>query len=527
MKHFRIIDALLLASWIMALTCCSKKDEIGKPVVTTGSVSTITPTSASVIGIITSNGGATITDAGICYATTQNPTTKNDFTQEKVTSGSFISVLSNLQPSTRYYVRAYAINSVGTTYGSTVNLLTLNIPAILITETPTKITTTTAQTGGTIISVGSNPIIAKGVCYADWSQQPTINSLTTNEGAGEGSFITMLTGLDPTTTYKIRAYVTTQLGTSYGEVLTFSTYGTPKVTGGSVSDVTDITATVSGTVSSDGGATVTDRGICWSTSPNPTISNNKAAGSAGTGLISVGISGLASGNEYYARIYAVNEWGPSYGTQISFVTGMRDFDNNLYACVKIGSQIWTKENLKVIHYRNGDAIPNVTDNAAWAALESTGLDAYCWYNNDINNKDIYGALYNWYTVNNNRGIAPLGWHVASDADVDVLSSYLGGDISIFGNNISAGGKLKETGTAHWNSDNLGATNETGFTALGSGYRHDYYGTFDCLKIGGDWWTSTSNEDLYARYYEVDCGDIMLDRAAYFKGTGMSIRLVKD
>ncbi|MBI5010148.1 MAG: fibrobacter succinogenes major paralogous domain-containing protein, partial [Bacteroidia bacterium] len=135
-----------------------------------------------------------------------------------------------------------------------------------------------------------------------------------------------------------------------------------------------------------------------------------------------------------------------------------DIDGNVYQTVTIGTQVWMKENLKTTKLNDGIALPNVIDNAAWAALTTTG---YCWYNNDATTyKSTYGALYNWYAVNTGK-LCPIGWHVPSDDEWTLLTTFRGG-YSV------AGGKLKETGTLHWTSPNTGATNETGFTALPGG-----------------------------------------------------------
>ena len=192
-----------------------------------------------------------------------------------------------------------------------------------------------------------------------------------------------------------------------------------------------------------------------------------------------------------------------------------DADGNVYTSVKIGDQVWMKENLKTTKYNNGADIPLVTDNTAWSGLSTPG---YCWYNNDIGNKDVYGALYNWQAVNTGK-LCPDGWHVPTDEEWDVLVEYAGG------NSIS-GGKLKETGLAHWNDPNLDATDEYGFTAVGAGYR-DITGPFQKLKIDTYWWSSTSHseEDAWARY-------IFYYNAIVFRVTddnnyGQSVRCLKD
>ncbi len=140
-----------------------------------------------------------------------------------------------------------------------------------------------------------------------------------------------------------------------------------------------------------------------------------------------------------------------------------DPDNNNYGTVTIGTQVWMTRNLDVDHYRNGDPIPEVKSASLWKSL-TTG--AWCYFKNDKDSGVTYGKLYNWYAVNDPRGLAPVGWHIPSDAEWSTLSAYLGGD-SI------AGGKLKESGTSHWNIPNTGATNVSGFSALPGGWLFSY------------------------------------------------------
>jgi uncharacterized protein (TIGR02145 family) len=208
--------------------------------------------------------------------------------------------------------------------------------------------------------------------------------------------------------------------------------------------------------------------------------------------------------------------------QIEYGT-VSDIDGNTYKTVKIGSQWWMAENLKVTKYNDGIAIPNITDNTAWAALTTP---AYCWYNNDAATyKSTYGALYNWYVVNagsnGGKNVCSTGWHVPSDAEWTTLTTYLGG-YSV------AGGKLKETGTIHWNYPNTGATNETGFTALPSAYRFD---NGLCANIGfyGVWWSSTevSATNAYYRSMGYDYTAAVGSSGGGIKGRGVSVRCVRD
>lgn len=185
--------------------------------------------------------------------------------------------------------------------------------------------------------------------------------------------------------------------------------------------------------------------------------------------------------------------------------------------VKICDQIWMDQNLDVTRYRNGDPIPKVTDPTAWGAL-TTG--AYCYYNNDsAAYAATYGKLYNWYAVNDPRGLAPAGWHIPSDAELATLETCLGG-ASV------AGGEMKETGTIHWLSPNAGATNSSNFTGLPGGYRN-YLGSFGNVGESGYWWSSTSQSGAgaWARQLTYNDDDIITNSEA--KRNGLSVRCIRD
>jgi len=169
-----------------------------------------------------------------------------------------------------------------------------------------------------------------------------------------------------------------------------------------------------------------------------------------------------------------------------------DIDGNVYHAVTIGTQTWMVENLKVTKLNDGTSIPNVTALTAWNNLTTPG---YCWYNNDIANKKLYGALYNWYNVSTGK-LCPTGWHVPSVTEWTTLINYLGGE-------SVAGGKLKETGTTHWVTPNTGATNTSGFTALPAGIRYSNTDDF-AESLGGetDFWTSTQYTNQLNNEYTV-------------------------
>jgi uncharacterized protein (TIGR02145 family) len=214
---------------------------------------------------------------------------------------------------------------------------------------------------------------------------------------------------------------------------------------------------------------------------------------------------------YKYKSGAQPDCGPEIGRLV-------DIDGNVYQTVKIGDQWWMMENLKVTQYHNGEPIPNVTDNTAWASL-STG--ACCNYNNDEGMMAVYGRLYNWYAVNDSRGLAPTGWHVPTDAEMQTLSDFLGGD-------AVAGGKLKETGTAHWLSPNTGATNESGFTGLPGGSRSSA-GVYGYMNAYGSFWSATEYSGTHAwdRTLSYNSTEFPHNYEYRYKRNGFSVRCVKD
>ncbi|MBK7695522.1 MAG: fibrobacter succinogenes major paralogous domain-containing protein [Saprospiraceae bacterium] len=199
-----------------------------------------------------------------------------------------------------------------------------------------------------------------------------------------------------------------------------------------------------------------------------------------------------------------------------------DIDGNVYHTVTIGSQTWMVENLNTSRYRDSTLIPNVTDNLAWISL-TTG--AFCDYENLPSNSKTYGKLYNWYAVTDSHNICPIGWHIPSDAEWTTLTDFLGGE-------NTAGGKLKEAGTTHWQSPNYGATNESGFTALPGGRRNSD-GSFENplnklgIRYDGAWWTSTLFGMHSIWYRSIGYSGIGVGRNDSMETNGFSIRCIKD
>jgi uncharacterized protein (TIGR02145 family) len=300
--------------------------------------------------------------------------------------------------------------------------------------------------------------------------------------------------------------------------------------------VTTITAFSGGNISSDGGSAVTARGICWNTAPNPTIAlNTKTSNGTGIGSFISSITDLIPGTLYYARAYATNAAGTAYGTQLSFTTvaaSVTDIDGNVYNAVKIGNQVWMKENLKVSRYRNGTAIPSGLTSAAWTATTS-GATALIF--NDTTNNSKYGKLYNWYAVVDPAGLCTTGWRMPTKREWNVLTKFLdpafdtanvgGGLVNV------AGGKLKQAGTVQlgnslWFEPNTDATNSSQFTGLPGGLRNET-GSYFQLGVRGHWWSSTQHNSTFSWYSGLRHTNGALERTIFDKRIGLSVRCIAE
>ena len=277
-----------------------------------------------------------------------------------------------------------------------------------------------------------------------------------------------------------------------------------------VSSIIDTNAASGGVILSGGGAMITAHGVCWSTIHNPTLANSFTTNGTGIGSFTSNITGLTPGSTYYVRAYASNSMGTAYGNEVSFTTTgilpvltIIDYDGNVYDTVNIGTQIWLKQNLKVTHYSNGDSIPNVTDDTEWLNL----IDgAYCDYNNTPSNSATYGRLYNSSSASDYRNLCPTGWHVPSDAEWTILTTYLGSE-SIAGNKLKVGGP-------------------TGFSALPGGNR-DFYGTYDFIGVNCYWWSSTEATTLLAWYRYMGYNGNIVYRSYTNETNGYSVRCIKN
>jgi hypothetical protein len=297
---------------------------------TTTSFATLSTTAASSISYNTATAGGNITFSetsvsarGVCWSTSQNPTISNSKTTDGTSTGSFNSSITGLTENTTYYLRAYATNTAGTIYGSQVSFTTVAaIPASLATTTSSAITGYSATISSNITSSNGAPVTERGVCYST-STGPTTSSSKLTNGIGTGTYDISITGLLASTTYYVRSYAINSAGTAYGTEISFTTgaRSLPSITTTSISAITATTASSGGNVTSSGNDLLTERGICWNTSINPTTANSKLVnGTATTGTFTSGLTGLTANTTYYVRAYATNSVGTEYGNELSFTT---------------------------------------------------------------------------------------------------------------------------------------------------------------------------------------------------------------
>ena len=437
----------------------------------------------------------------------------------------------------------------------------------LIAQSPTKpkvttgdvtnIQSTTASCSGNVTADGGQAVTDRGICWST-SQTPTIENSKTSNGTGTGTFTGDLTGLAANTSYYVRAYATNSEGTAYGAEKAFTTLTEDTdfaVTTGAVTNITTNSASCSGTVTAQDAASVTARGLCWSTLQNPTTADSKTSNGTGTGTFSGALTGLAPNTTYYVRAYATRSEGTAYGEQRAFQTLEEEElsgtftdnrDGKTYRYVKIGSQYWMAENLAYLPAVSPPSLGSSNGTVAGGGLADLLTKYYYVYGyegSDVNaakanaNYTTYGVLYNFpaaedyyysSTPPSGQGICPSGWHLPDNEEWIQLISYFGGEESEDnpGWYFYVGAKMMETGFVHW-SDHPSCperTNESGFTALPGGYRFEE-GWFFGMGNSATFWSYSHGTNV-ASHVNIDyTGDLRI--AGYYYNYGCSVRCIKD
>jgi len=408
----------------------------------------------------------------------------------------------------------------------------------LITSEVVVLTWETAQSGGRIIDEGSSNVLTEGVCWSTEINPTLADNRTWEFYLTDTSFYCYIYGLKPATKYYVRAFARNNSGIGYGNEISFSSLANATTVTAQLPTYIGLnSAVVNGIVKPDHIETIAkfQYGLASSNEYALETEGLIINGNDTSKTISFIINGLSEKTSYHYRIKATNDLGTMYSNIIEFTTlenaisgtifnpdltygSINDIDGNTYKTIQIGNQTWMAENLRTTKLNDGAPIKLMNGQPLWFPYAGQG---YFWYNYDpANFKDTYGALYNWDAVRTEK-LCPTGWHVPTDEEWTILTTYLGGE------NI-AGGKLKETGTIHWDSPNAGATNLSGFSAIPGGYAYDNFQFFN-MGIMGYWWSSTigSDNSLYALYRAMynNYGDI--SRSEMDIQQGLNVRCIKN
>lgn len=476
----------------------------------TGNITYNQYTCVHIAGSVDYEGSSPVLEKGVCWSTSPNPTIADNYMNFGAGTGTYNCSITNLVPETTYYFSVYARNNAGITcgpvngggYNGSVTTGYYPTPYFDNISDPTVIDESTMQISFDVTwyptTYCRDSIVEKGFCWttsnSHYDQSPSLSDNYISLGAGEGSVAYTMTGLTPNVYYHFRPYAITTAGvTFYGStfIKKIIIY-TPQVSTASVSDITDMSAVCGGNVTGTGtnqfDAAVTSRGVCWSTSPNPTIADSHTVDSSGTGVFTSTMTGLSPNTQYYVRAYATNGVGTGYGNEVSFstlgwtcgISQVSDFDGNDYSTIQIGNQCWMKSNLRSTHNKYG-----------------TEILAYNYFTipDSIYDISTHGYLYRQAAVD---FLCPYGWHLPSSSDWNQLCSNViqaGGyacdyNASTISKALASteGWAISTNNCAPGNNPNT--NNATGFSAFPVGYKP---GSGTCSGFGYycTYWSSTS------------------------------------
>jgi uncharacterized protein (TIGR02145 family) len=632
---------------------CGSVNATGTIIVNAASLATLTTTGVSVVtdigassgGNITADGGAAITAKGVVWSTSTLPTVSlSTKTTDGTGTGIFTSTISGLTASTKYYVRSYATNTSGTSYGSELDFTTCTLNTAVASTNQTLVVNT-ALTNIMIATMGATGISNAGVSGS--------NSLPAGVSATFANNTITISGTPTATGTFIYSIPLTggcgsvnATGTIIVNAVSLATLTTT-----AVSVVTDIGASSGGNITADGGAAITAKGVVWSTSTLPTVSlSTKTTDGTGTGIFTSTISGLTASTKYYVRSYATNTSGTSYGSELDFTTctlntaaastnqtlvvntaltnimiatmgatdisnagvsgsnslpagvsatwavniitisgtptatgtfiysipltggcgsvnatgtitvipaacpngkdTIRDIDNNSYNIVAIGTQCWTKENLRVRKYNDGTSILfNNTGGVlgsgnpkTWEALTVGAHTIYAHDSttNNPSNLTKYGYLYNWYAAKGiasfnsttYKNICPSGWHIPTKSDWNKLVKFIdsGADTTVTTGgtqSTTAGTELKKN-DALWNVSIPASpgTNTSGFSGLPGGARI-FPSNFGLIGSSAYFWSASELDSTSVWFLQMFNDNGVVNKTITDKRLGLSIRCLKD
>jgi uncharacterized protein (TIGR02145 family) len=504
------------------------------PGVETGALQEVTPTSVTCEYSVFADGGSPVTARGLAWSTEPAPSLDNHIVDGTGT-GTFTSTVTGLVPETEYHLWAYATNEVGTNFGEDRTFSTPPQTGLPEVETGmvSEVTPTTAIVEYNVLSDGGSPVIEKGVAWSTQSEPNLENHAADGEGTGIDTVL--ITGLTPDTPYYAWAYATNANGTAFGNEVTFGTpgeTGVPIVHTDPIEIVGEFDIYVTGSITSDGGSMIIDKGFCWSLEPVPTMDNFSVVVGTGPGNFEFTIAELLPVTTYYIRAFATNANGIGYGEERSATTldacgqpFVDERNGHVYPTVRIGEQCWMAANLDFGQQIPSSEIPS--DNAS--------PEKYC-YDDDGANCEAYGGLYYWEEMmqynftEGSQGVCPDGWHIPSDEEWKILEMELGmtreqAD-AIMTRGTNEGGKLKAPGTDLWDEPNAGATNESGFTALPAGFYEN--GNYSLIRGATVYWTSSTEVDttFWFRMLTKDIETVIRQKSTS-ESRAVSVRCLKD
>jgi uncharacterized protein (TIGR02145 family) len=509
------------------------------PIVSTTGIGYSYPGAISGYGRVRSEGGSPMLERGVCYALHPNPTIADSYVAATtpLDTGWYPITIWGVDSLTTYYIRSYATNALGINYGEELSATTVPYLPIIYTQPNPVVTDTSAICEANLVSNGGGTITERGICVAGNPQFTGAEvCFTSNPSSTPGIWSDTIVSsgnlnVFANFTYYYYAYATNNTGTIYGDTLSFTTNNAiPTCYTYEVENVSTFECTFRGNANGNGLLYI-DRGICYSTSPNPTVTDSVLSLGPGPGGIGYSsffgnVYNLLPGTTYYVRAYAENALGVGYGIERVFTSntggvwgnGVTDIEGNEYRTVIIAGREWMAENLRTAHYSTGTALEYAPDSADW---DNAGWlpGAYTWLDMDSAQHNVrYGKLYSGAVVMSSEEVCPLGWHMPTPTEWDYMIGVLGGG-------FDATIKMKDTGFLYWGSGNEDATNESGFAGLPGGFINPYGGFEMNNGFEGTWWSTTSGGSLQAYSLWHASGNIQ--SWAYNSAHGFSIRCIKD
>lgn len=524
-RPLKFLLGVLLILVVLILSGC---EESLPPVVFSTDVTAVTMTTASSGGSITSEGGSAVTARGVCWNTEGEPTTADSKTSDGEGGGAFESALTGLTAGTTYFLRAYATNSGGTSYGEQLTFTTVpipDLPAVTFFGIAVPIGETTARVTGGLNSTGGGTTTA-GVCWSTSPNPTTADAKQSNVYEGTALMDITMTGLTPSTTYYVRFFATNFSGTVYSEQKSFKTLGPIILQSSLTYNNNGYWVTIKGTVVDSGGGIVEPNtnltGVVSGTAHNPvkggpdTYNFGDTSNDPNIILINPNIVEIPRNENMfnvpiYFRPYTNNEVSTYYGPEVSTTIykkfpspGVTDIDGNSYTSLRTAYTEFTTTNLIVTKLNDGTVIPLVTDAAQWAALTTP---AYTFYNNDASNNGTYGVLYNRYAVETGK-LCPSGWHVPTFDEYSLMGYFSFCSYPVNCAAYRVGG-------------------DSGFEGRLGGRRNED-GSFSNMSTSGYWWASDPLSSGKGRmFYQ----DFPITTSSYFTlsdpKAGLSVRCVKN